>query len=187
MNILEKAKKYADEKALKAINAVVEQAYIDGYNDGMRHRENLILENIQEGVEYVDLGLPSGTLWSSKYVSEKNKRRNYLPYLEASKLNIPTKGQFEELCLECQLSYIITTKVKGITFTGITGNSITIEYSYVSGINAPGNWESFIFWLQDDDESKEKACAFLSPKGNELKGTIIKAFMGLKLPIMLVK
>ena len=40
MDIIEKAKEYAEEKAIKGINALVEQAYLDGYNDGLKHYEN---------------------------------------------------------------------------------------------------------------------------------------------------
>ena len=71
MDIIEKAKEYAEEKAIKGINALVEQAYLDGYNDGLKHHENEKLALIKDGVEYVDLGLPSGTLWSLKYVKAK--------------------------------------------------------------------------------------------------------------------
>lgn len=65
MNIKEKSKLYAEEKALEAISTAIEQAYEAGYHDGLKHCENERLEVIKDGVEYVDLGLPSGTMWSS--------------------------------------------------------------------------------------------------------------------------
>ena len=97
MDIKERAKQYAESKALEAITSAIEQAYADGYNDGLKHRENEELELIKEGVEYVDLGLPSGTLWSSTCIRDKSNIRRQLPYIEASKLSIPTKAQFLEL------------------------------------------------------------------------------------------
>lgn len=65
MNIKEKSKLYAEGKALEAISTAIEQAYEAGYHDGLKHYENERLEAIKDGVEYVDLGLPSGTMWSS--------------------------------------------------------------------------------------------------------------------------
>ena len=50
MDILEKAKVYAEENAIKGINALVEQAYLDGYNDGLKHHENEKLALIKDGV-----------------------------------------------------------------------------------------------------------------------------------------
>jgi hypothetical protein len=54
MNITERSKEYAKGKALDAITAAIEQAYADGYNDGLKHLENEKLEAIKDGVEYVD-------------------------------------------------------------------------------------------------------------------------------------
>ena len=79
MEIIERGKKYAEGKALSALSSVIEQAYIDGYNDGLKHLEIEKLEAMKEGVEYVDLDLPSGTLWSSRYVNDSYLSQNRLP------------------------------------------------------------------------------------------------------------
>ena len=71
--IEDKAKEYAEGKALSAMTSAIEQAYIDGYNagfqDGLNHQKPPI--EVIDGVEYVDLGLPSGTKWSKTYFYDK--------------------------------------------------------------------------------------------------------------------
>ena len=68
MDIKEKAKMYAEGKAIDAISAAIEQAYTDGYNEGLKHYENEKLESIVDGVEYKDLMLSSGTKWATAYL-----------------------------------------------------------------------------------------------------------------------
>ena len=186
MNIIEKSKEYAKGKAFEAMTAAIEQAYADGYNDGMQYRENLILESIVDGVEYVDLQLPSGKMWSSSYVKDKDIY-SLLPYIEASKLNIPTKEDFEELCAYCAKDYYLTTKIKGIQFTGINGNKIIIPYYKIFEKSDQEYVDHFTFWIRDDDDSTLKNNAFSTFKKVGIVGCVGKNFMGYKLPIMLVK
>lgn len=174
MDITGKAKGYAEEKTLTGIKALVEQAYLDGYNDGMKHHENEMLDRIKNGVEYVDLGLPSGTLWSRRVLVNKGSAQE-MPYLEASKLNIPTIKQFEELFSQfCNLHYYNTSKKQGIEFKGITGDLI-----FAYGVD-------IFFWLKDEEDSTEKNCASIILVDGKYKPVIKKVFMGLKLPVMLV-
>ena len=42
MDIFERGKKYAEDKAISALNSVIEQAYIDGYNDGLKQGQGEI-------------------------------------------------------------------------------------------------------------------------------------------------
>ena len=50
MDIIEKSKEYAKGKAIDALTAAIEQAYVDGYNDGLKHFENARLESFVDGV-----------------------------------------------------------------------------------------------------------------------------------------
>ena len=103
MELIERAQSYAVQKTDELITKAIEQAYIDGYREGYKDRENEIPVVLTDGnVEYVDLGLPSKTLWTTDYVKEKDKIL-YLPYCEAKKYNIPTKEQWEELKKCCSL------------------------------------------------------------------------------------
>ena len=176
MDIIERGKKYAEGKALSALSSVIEQAYIDGYNDGLKHLENEKIEAIKDGVEYVDLGL-KGALWSSKYVNPN------MTYLEASKLNLPTKEQFEDLCRES-----FTRKLQtGFKFIGINGESIIIDFYPNDPFDQLDQRSKFNFWLKDDEESNEKLTANVKIENNKATPVFEKVFMGLKLPIMLVK
>jgi hypothetical protein len=187
MDINERSKEYAEGKALFALNAAIEQAYKDGYNDGLKHLELERLEAIKEGVEYVDLKLPSGTLWSSKYIKNDKGNKDCLPYLEASKLNLPTKEQFEELCKECFPSYVNTTKYHGIKFIGKNGESIIIEYFACDELRTLGKKDVFNFWLKDSDISNERLSANYKIENYKVIPKFDKVYMGLKLPVMLVK
>ena len=86
MNILEKADKYADGKANEAITKAIAQAYMDGYRDGYKDREAEIPVDFRNNkTTYVDLGLPSRTLWSTDYEKDpqalKEKRGQVTVYV----------------------------------------------------------------------------------------------------------
>ena len=186
MDITEKSKEYAKGKAFEAMTAAIEQAYADGYNDGMQHRENLILESIVDGVEYVDLDLESGLLWSSTYL-KKNDRYSLLPYIEASKLHIPTKENIDELFRLCAIDYNNVNKSEGIRFTGRNGRTLIIPYLHVEEIKYDNYRLHFHFWLKDDEENENKNYAYNDVKDDNIVGNVAKIFMGYKLPVMLVK
>lgn len=104
MEITERAGNYADGKANEAITKAIAQAYADGYRDGYKDREEEIPVDLRDNkTEYVDLGLPSGTLWSKEYETE-NGETLYLPYGEAAKYAIPTEEQWNELRDYCKVS-----------------------------------------------------------------------------------
>ena len=191
MDILEKAKECARGKALEVLTSAIEQAYADGYNDGMRHRENEELELIKDGVEYVDLGLPSGTLWSSTCIRDNKKCRRHLAYTEASRLSIPTKTQFLELCEECIATSIYSRhreqNQRGIMFIGPSGKSIIIDYTTISEIHNVDSRETVSFWLRDSNDDNYKMYAEVKVEEKKPKPTISNLFMGLKSQIMLVK
>ena len=54
--------------------------------------------------EYVDLGLPSGILWSKDYEREEGDIK-YLPHGKASQYCIPTEAQWEELDHSCRWEF----------------------------------------------------------------------------------
>lgn len=190
MNITEKSKEYAKGKAMDAISAAIEQAYADGYNDGMQHRENEMLEAVKDGVQYVDLHLPSGKMWSSTYIIDKKyKVPKVLGYIDASKLDIPSKEDFDELFSYCERDYYLHTSVKGIVFTGRNANKIVIPYYKIENHETISDnlGESFKFWLRDDEEYPAKNYAYNLTSKGIIEGRLGKIYMGYKLPIMLVK
>ena len=189
MDINERSKEYAEGKALSALNAAIEQAYRDGYNDGLKHLELERLEALKEGVEYKDLNLTSNTLWSSSYVKDEIGNIRRIPFMEASQLSIPTEEDYRELFKECKISFVSQNNYHGVVFTGINGESIFIEYTNNDGGDWKcGGYEIFRFWLNENSEKEhEKKAASVKSYTEGLFPSIKDMFMGLKLPVMLVK
>ena len=97
MNVVGKAKENAEGKVTEALNQVVADAYMAGYNAGYQDGvDKVAKEIVSEETEFVDLGLPSGTLWASDYVKDWDEVL-FLPYSEALKYDVPTKEQVDEL------------------------------------------------------------------------------------------
>lgn len=74
-----------------------------------------------ETVEYIDLGLPSGTKWA------KNKSDGFFNWYQANtvfKGHIPSKEDFEELLLCCE--WMWNEKLKGWNVIGPNGQEIII-------------------------------------------------------------
>ena len=101
MDITEKAKSYAEGKALDAMTTAIEKAYAsgykDGYDDGYANREKPESEVKYEDLKYVDLGLPSGTRWSDGYLKMTGGEVEVQMHFFAKHFNLPTKEQFQEL------------------------------------------------------------------------------------------
>lgn len=178
MDISEKAKKYAEGKALDAISAAIEQAYTDGYNEGLKHYENEKLESIVDGVEYKDLMLSSGTKWASGYLKDK-KLVGMFSYLEACKFSLPSKEDFEELRRECAIDFKNYTHNKCIRFTGKNGEIIELPCVKVDD----NVYDSISFWLKNEGEDTPKEYARVNSSRKVLD---VKTFMGYKLPVLIV-
>ena len=184
MDIKERAKLYAEGKALEAITSAIEQAYADGYTagckDGLDYWDNLWKSKMVNSVEYVDLNLPSGTLWSSHIlISEKNTFA-HMTYDEAAQLSIPTEEQFKELLDNCETSVILDKSKTpiGVSFIGRNGNIIEVFYDFT--IHGKDQWpnSNYRFWLRDNTSTdNERICAYFKES---------RQFMGDRLPVMLV-
>lgn len=83
---------------------------------------------LKEG--YVDLGLPSGTLWKNR--DERGNYDNYSEVVKKYGKNLPTKQQAEELINNCKWKMIGTGL---FTATGPNGNEITFDARSRSGYN----------------------------------------------------
>lgn len=179
MDINEKAKEYAEGKALEAITNAIEGAYASGYKEGYQagldDREPEAFGDENEDVEYVDLNLPSGTLWSTDYLYDECSDYKYLAYNEAIKLNIPTKEQFEELRDYCEeFKYN-----NSFRYLGSNGNFLSIRFSKVIKADIADWNNDFWFWLKDEELG---TCATSLNKDK-----VATVFTGYKMPVMLVK
>lgn len=192
-----KADIYAEENVINVLKEAFAKVYADGYRDGYKDREDDIPVELRGNqTEYVDLGLPSGTLWANNYETE-DKEVLYLPYEKAAKYNLPTEEQWEELLTVCKFRGDESSSgltFYGINFIGPNGNSIKFrskgymeDSNIVGAINYGGG--RVCFWIQDNEEGFEKKAICISSwKRNDPDIDVVeKVFSGYKLPIRLVK
>lgn len=192
MEITERAGNYAEGKANEAITKAIAQAYADGYRDGYKDREEEIPVDLRDNkTEYVDLGLPSGTLWSNDYEKENGKTL-YLPYGKAAKYAIPTEEQWKELFEYCRWMADEVYAVggyyyRGVTFIGPNGNSVYFKNCGYYKDNCKEGYERCYFWLLDNKENIEKNAMRIDRVDGHMQTEIVKKFSGYKLPLRLVR
>ena len=110
IELLDRAEKYASGKASVMIDKAIAQAYADGYRDGYADREKEIPINLRENKTiYVDLGLPSGTLWYSCNLDADNPSDYGALYAWGETKGITSKT--------------VNPKRKGISLDNIIGTS----------------------------------------------------------------
>ena len=193
MNVIEKAKEYAKGKALSVISDAIVQAYADGYNEGYNKGINSRAQTSEDligGVIFVNLGLSSGTEWSSTYIKDENNMAKFVTYEDASKYEIPTLNDYLELLRECIVRNTNSPnnvfETNGNLIIGKNGHVINLPYTcQLCQALLPNNYKlsnSFMFWLKDEEEGNERLCADYGRRDKSLK-----IFMGLKIPMMLVR
>ena len=192
---LEKAKKYADGKVTEALSQVVVDAYMAGYNAGYQDGINKVAkDSIAEDIEYVDLGLPSGTLWSSDYVRTDNGNAVYVTKKNSVDYEIPTFEQWKELIDECKWKQMSEKNWTEGGFyhwhdwaicLGPNGNKVTFEKTGIyEATDCRTRTSEILFWL-NNKEYFHRNCASITL--NDLNVDSENVFSGYKLPIRLVK
>lgn len=178
---------YATEKTNEMMSQIVAQAFADGYRMGYRDREDEIPVDLRDGkTVFVDLGLPSGTLWSADF-EKTDKHTLYLPYDEAIKYDIPTKEQFRELLESChwEFKYINSTS-RQFTCVGPNGNHIVFHSKGYKLAETCREFEKIYFWTKSETETSSKEAAYLYYHSVEIK-KLTEMFSGNMLPLRLVK
>ncbi len=181
------AANYAAEKTSEVITNAIAQAYADGYRDGYKDRDEEISVNLRnDRTEFVDLGLPSGTLWSADYETDGEEVK-YLPYEDAERYDIPTKEQFSELLESCQweFTYIDTTSRK-YTCIGPNGNHVVFSSRGYKLAGSKREIEKIFFWVKSMSEDSTKEAVYLYYQSGEIK-KLEELFSGSMLPLRLVK
>ena len=198
-NLNERAANYAAEKVNELLAKAIAQAYKDGYNNGYKECADDHDIDLYEDVDFVDLDLPSGLLWSSRYRMGEENKPLYLTYEEASTMDIPTEEQFNELVENCNWSHLMGSVCRGgYSFREPVGkycNSVNGEcisfcqegMKYIGSGYAP---YGIYFWIRDDVDEAEKKSVFIKSELQN-KRPIIKIekvdASTAKMPVMLVR
>ena len=182
MNMKEKAKEYAEGKALSAITTVIEEAYAagyqEGYADGYANREKPETPIKYNKVSYIDLELPSGTKWATGYLTKTNGEMELLQFVDARNFNLPTVKQFQEL-LENTEQLITEKNGKAVTvFISLRNRA---QFWLPNGCYKQNGYfykDHYLFWLKEQ---------FNSASGKYAVGTTIQAqFSMAYMPVLLV-
>lgn len=129
------------KKKIIDFRALVEKAVVSSYMKGYEANSGKSEIKIDD-VEYIDLGLPSGTMWSKKTVGEFN-------FNDASKMNIPTKEQFKELC-ECRVGGYFDRKGKHyIQVLSPSGDSLEFSAKH----HASKDYEEARCWVKNGEKT----------------------------------
>lgn len=162
MTVEEKAQAFALKKLEGQIESL-KRAYIEGYNDALK--EHLHLPVVEEGIEYLDMSLPSGTMWSQiirnddEFLTEKS-----VPYNDVKDLEIPTIEDIEEL--KANTHHYGYSKY--VAYTSKNGEKLCID-------------QKVQFWVKtNDEESNEVYCC---TSGLNIE----RVFRGLSKNFLLVK
>ena len=156
-NLNERAANYAAEKTKELLAKAIAQAYADGYQDGVKDRDERIAS---PNIEFVDLGLPSGTKWSTKLMGEDDFA-DYLAYADAA-------------------SYGKNGKEIYIRSWGYKEGDNLRCYGYGA--------DKIFFWIHNEEENAEmKAIMLYNVKDEKPELEIVKLFSGYKVPVMLVR
>lgn len=195
MNNIDKAEEYAEGKVIEALNQVVADAYMAGYNAGYQDGiDKVAKDSVSEETEFVDLGLPSGTLWSSDYVKDDKANAIYVTQENSADYEIPTYEQFKELMDECKWEQ---KSEKNWTESGFyywhdwaiclgpNGNKITFEKTGLYEATDSLTRTSEIFFWLNDKEYFHNNCASITFDSLNIGSE--NMFSGYKLPIRLVK
>ena len=185
MNTVDKAKEYAEGKVTEALSQVVADAYMAGYNAGYQDGvDKVAKDSVSEETEFVDLGLPSGTLWASDYVKDGDEVL-FLPYPEAQKYDIPTKEQVDELREYCEISIKYDEDDNYVHIVlGPNGNSIVFKGHGYKTFAELKDTKTAYFW-QVYNSDKPKAVFVPYPSAPYINAVYL--FPGYKIPIWTVK
>ena len=182
--LIEKANSYAEENVINVLKEAFAKVYADGYRDGYKDcQEEFPVDLRTNHTEFVDLGLPSETLWSTSY-ERIGEERLYLPYDKAKEMSIPTEDQWRELRKECRWS-VDSDKLYCI---GPNGNCIHFERTgYISIKMKKEIAEWSFFWIKNEEENVKECHSARMSWHTASDETIHSTFRGYSLPIRLVR
>lgn len=189
----EKAGNYAEENVINILKEAFAKVYADGYHDGYKDREEEIPVDLRDHKTYlVDLGLPSGTLWSNDFESYRNNEYLYVPFGKTKDLMIPTREQCKELVNTCKWDYKNLGRELILYCIGPNGNVITFKSTgYKTTDKNIIEERAVYFWIKDKKELSQEdffleSAACLNHYNNSFIHGPQKLFVGYKVPLRLV-
>ena len=176
MNNLENlGAEYAQNNS-EQLQFLLSKAYQDGYKQGVSDSTHKIYI---DKVEYFDLGLPSGTMWSFPlYYCEYGWRLRLLPFEQVKDMNLPTQEQWEELRLHCRFIGMKIIAPNGIKL-GYPSRSYLI---YTLGEQCAKGHNKFWMKAEPDDDHQVNVIEY-----DQDVNTFSTHFTGHRLPFFLVK
>ena len=193
-SIYQKAKDYSSKKFELAMSKAIAQAYLDGFKDGYKARKDKEESGFIDDIDFVDLGLPSGTLWASDSLRD-DEELCLLTFDEANMLDIPSEEQCEELVDHCSCRFVNNANgTIGVDFVG--PNDQTIHFSFYEPYVKPNGWkeghtDGGEFWLKNvfDSTDDEGAVAYFYKLNGHISLTIKKRSRSadFRLPVRLIK
>lgn len=182
----ELAEQFAEQKA-EELTSILKDAYLKGYEHG-RFDANRTLR--VDGVTYVDLGLPSGTLWSKTALEVCNYGygQRQFSYQEAIQLQLPTIEQWDEVRKYCRFD---DRNIIGPSGERIGYGKAPAGYlirSLGEGCEKGRN----MFWLKGEVDEENNAPVMVydlvdkEPNYEHIIGKDVH-FIGYELPVFLVK
>lgn len=182
MDIKSKATEYVDDALLDSLREIVEKAYADGYAEGCEDSKSSVDVELDDD-DWVDLGLPSGTLWAADYVKDDEGDIIYLPYDQAVQYELPTEEQLEELHQECEISF---SGGREVSVLGPNGKTLNISTRGYYGVKDHEDYGNAYFWVQSDRQGNNQSCArSVANRYSSLLSTTL--FKGYWLPIRVVR
>lgn len=180
VELKEKANGYAEENVINVLKETLAKVYADGYREGYKDREEEIPVDLRNNqTEYVDLGLPSGTLWSIDYERDGDETL-FLPRCKAVELNIPTNEQWKELMNTCKW----TVENREVICIGLNGNIIRfLKTGYIKGIDEIIESSKALFWVKNDNDNWGATVFY----NGEIYKNTYNYYGGYKLPVRLIK
>lgn len=193
MNTLEeKAALFLAENMKEIIAEAMAKVYVSGYHAGYNDcQDSLPCANGTTDEKFIDLGLPSGTLWTRNYLQYEGETK-YLPYVEAKKLDIPSEDQWYELITNCDIQQVTSPQGYECTkFVGLNGNVLTLKGAGYKdfGTHDKESGGYPVFWLRSSTEDNQNSAIYINflESTNKYAVDIQKMFVGYHLPVQLVK
>lgn len=196
MKVIERMALNYYETYASEIKTIIVNAFTAGYSQGLKKSREITMDH----VNFYDLGLPSGTLWS-KPICVKHPY-TYITYelscySDVCDLPIPTLEDLQELIHNCRVDCNGTTIARDVVFIGPSGKRINVgTEDYLNNPDNPNSVKCHrkgegvkerenMFWIKSDIVDN---CATVAVVNfNEKTLSFSKQFIGYKLPYILVK